>query len=185
MDLDWRTLSQTPHKYWTDQVTRTEMMKSNVKNFTPPVVDTQGSLAYEWYYHQMFYSRPGISLVWLDEEIKIHIQRNTLLNNGDSTLLPAGRKMKELRSCRRLIEGGLPFLLGMISLHTFRSIFLHHFLPLLSAFILILIYPSGGRFTTVKLNGPSTRTGVVTKQSSGLDSKLPSTKHTGKFINYY
>ena len=47
MDLDWRTLSLTPYKYWTDQVIRTKMMKSIVKHFTPQVVDTQDSLVYK------------------------------------------------------------------------------------------------------------------------------------------
>ena len=47
MDLDWRSLSRTPFEYWTDQVTRPEMMKLIIENFTPPPVNTQGSLAWK------------------------------------------------------------------------------------------------------------------------------------------
>ena len=93
----------------------------------------------------MLYSRYGRRFALLNEEIDIHIEINTLSNHdGDSSLSPDGRKMTELRSCRRLIARGLPLLLGITSLRTLRSIFLHF-----------------------KLNGPSTRTGVVTKQSPG------------------
>ena len=89
MDLDWIPLSRTPDKYWTDQVTRTETMKLIFKNFTPPPVDTQGSLAWKWFYRRTLYSRYGIRLALLDKEIKIHIKINTSSNHdGDSSLLP-------------------------------------------------------------------------------------------------
>ena len=63
MDLDWIPLTRTPYKYWTNQVTRTEAMKLIFDNFTPPPVDTQGSLARKCFYRQMLYSRYGIRLV--------------------------------------------------------------------------------------------------------------------------
>ena len=47
MDLDWRPLSRPPYEHWTDQVTRPEMMKLIVENFTPPPVNTQDSLAWK------------------------------------------------------------------------------------------------------------------------------------------
>ena len=51
----------------------------------------------------------GIQLALLDEEIKIHIEINSLSNHdGDSSLLPDGRKMTELRSCRQLIAEDFP-----------------------------------------------------------------------------
>ena len=50
MDLNWIPLSPTPYTYWTDQVTRTETTKLFFENFTPPPVDTQGNLAWKWFY---------------------------------------------------------------------------------------------------------------------------------------
>ena len=70
MDLDWIPLSRTPYKNWTDQVTRTETMKLIFEKFMRSPVDTQGSLAWKWFYCRMLYSCYGIRLALLDEEIK-------------------------------------------------------------------------------------------------------------------
>ena len=106
--------------YWTDQVTRIKMVKSDDKNFTPPVVDTQGSMAYKCYYHWKSYSHYGI---WLNEESKVLIEGKTPSNDRNATPSNDGRKMTELRSCHQLIARGLPLLLRITSLCTFRSIF--------------------------------------------------------------
>ena len=41
--------------YWTDHATKNEMMKLNFENYTPPIVDTQGSLEFCWYRHRRSY----------------------------------------------------------------------------------------------------------------------------------